>query len=169
MLGILFRFVEVDVTEKQTILQSLYKNNAKYYGSVKKMVSYECYEEDKKLLKPKKQGSRTLLRLHRALDFLIKFVQHLHECEDKQTPEIFQMVYDKTLSPHHTWFIRKSVKFASYTVPSREKLLLFIMGSKNKEEMGNWEHEKETFIEIMSKVYERVQNIYKKEDILNLD
>lgn len=131
------------------------------------MIHYECYEDNKKLLKPKKQGSRTLLRLHRALNFLMKFVQKLYECENKHASEIFLTVYNETLSLHHTWLVRKSVKFASYTIPSREKLLISIIGTEG--EIENLKVKKEQFIQNIKRVYERVQVIYEKEDILNLD
>lgn len=66
-MGTVFGFVSSDVTSKLEILQAYRQGpNGKYFETIKDMIMYEKAEN--KLTDPKYiSGSRTLLRLHRAL------------------------------------------------------------------------------------------------------
>lgn len=84
----MFSFVEADVTEKREILKVLHVNDSENYATVGRMVAYECCENN---APPKNQGSRTLLRLHRALQFVIFFVEDLRNASESQgITEIFR-------------------------------------------------------------------------------
>lgn len=169
-LGLLFSFVEVDVAEKRGILKNLHSIDSKNYSSIKQMIFYECFENDIRLPNEKDKGSRTLLRLHRALNFLMKFVESIQKTEEecKATTEIFRFAYNETLAHHHTWLIRKTVQCASCALPSRDKLLLAIMGNKDITN-NDINIQKERFISAMKEVYERVQIIYEKDGLLDLN
>ncbi|CAD5209263.1 unnamed protein product [Bursaphelenchus xylophilus] len=160
-LGVVFGFVESDVAAKRIILRELIDNNKDEYSTVITMVSTECNDAET----PREKGSRTLLRLHRALEFLTLFVKQIYDNEEESTSEIFRKSYDETLSRHHTWIIRKSVSFASKMVPGREQLLRIMFEDKTFDEA------KETitqFLQITSIVYRRVHTIYQERNLLAL-
>ena len=107
MLGVVFSFVESDVTDKTAILRNLYSSDSSNYSTVQSMISYECFPSSPEVVgeriqarlktgltlasspyesakgtsngnievKPTGPGSRTVLRLQRALNFLIEFVR----------------------------------------------------------------------------------------------
>jgi hypothetical protein len=64
-LGVIFSFVEVDVKEKRSILRSLYEKDQQNYVTVQKMIAYEFSGSNI----PNGQGSRTLLRYRKLIDF----------------------------------------------------------------------------------------------------
>ncbi|KAH7728360.1 Glycolipid transfer protein domain containing protein [Aphelenchoides avenae] len=163
--GVMFSFVETDVTEKREILKALHGNDSENYATVGRMVAYECCEKD---APPKNQGSRTLLRLHRALQFVIFFVEDLRNASESQgITEIFRSCYDRTLAEHHGWFIRKGVQLASHTIPSRPKLMeeIFDTDDHPKEEV---DRTADQFVKAATTVYNRVQKIYRERDLLDL-
>lgn len=146
--------------DKCEILKRLNDANLEAYLSVKTMVVYECNSKV-----PQPSGSRTLLRLHRALKFLILFVGEIHKSEESASmPEIFRDSYAKSLSNHHGWFIRKSIGLASNTVPDKPQLIQIIF--------DNADHDIDTtaaeFLTIIQNVYDRVQSIYETHNLLNL-
>ena len=63
------------------------------------------------LIKTKKKddpsGSRTLLRLHRALEYIIAF---LHKLDDMQGPDLCSVqsveAYEATLMKYHPWVVQ---------------------------------------------------------------
>ncbi|CAD5206457.1 unnamed protein product [Bursaphelenchus okinawaensis] len=161
-LGVVFGFVESDVTEKRKILTDLHSKDQTSYSTVITMVSNEC--EDSK--NPKEKGSRTLLRLHRALEFLILFVKNIKDMDTDSTTEMFRASYQATLSQHHTWLIRKSVGFAAAMVPPRPKLVEIMFNEHQDTEA--LERTSTKFLEVSTTVYERVQNVYSERGLLNL-
>ncbi|KAI1731741.1 glycolipid transfer protein (GLTP) domain-containing protein [Ditylenchus destructor] len=177
MLGVVFSFVETDVTDKICILRTLHAANSVNYNTVLEMIDYECYEipdtgeQRTRRSEPSARGTRTLLRLHRSLDFLAIFITSVQQSSPdySSVPEIFRASYQKTLSDHHTWFVRKSVLLASYAMPSRKKLLSIIFDSD--EENLDEAHVKEMcerFSETMKHVYDRVQSMYREAELLSL-
>jgi hypothetical protein len=163
-LGILFSFVESDVHTKREILERLTTEDPDNYFTVKSMVFHECGDKDSA---PKERGSRTLLRLHRALAFITVFVEGIHKSsEDSSTKEIFRESYEKTLSHHHSWLIRKSVSFASHTIPNRTELIEIIF--KNVEDHDQLDAVATEFLNEMKNVYARVQLIFETHNLLNL-
>lgn len=170
-----FSFVEMDVSEKRGILRDLYESDAENYETVEKMVDFECFENDTKV-EPKNRGSRTLLRLHRALAFLIKFIEGLQRSEsaEKSVVSHFQSAYRETLANHHTWFVRQSVSFASHTIPNRDRLLDAIFNENEDDEKDGVEDDERVnklaanLVEALNNVYNRVQRIYTERDLLSL-
>lgn len=58
------------------------------------MVYYELFDSSNNPLKePKGNGSRTLLRLHRAMIFLIKFIGKLSESSNESIVSDFQVKF----------------------------------------------------------------------------
>merc|ERR1712154_118677 len=71
LFGSVFSFVTSDVTDKLAILEKFLSAEPEQYETVNAMVAHELGPNKAQAKKPKsKSGSRTLLRLHRALDFI---------------------------------------------------------------------------------------------------
>jgi hypothetical protein len=158
-LGILFSFVDSDVNDKCGILRRLNSENASAYSTVKNMVLHETGETKAT------RGSRTLLRLHRALAFLILFVEQVCKSdEDASVAEILRYSYTQTLAKHHSWLIRKTIGLASNTVPAKSQLIQIIFNNANH----NIESTASEFLTVINNVFDRTQIIYETHDILNL-
>ncbi|XP_014236287.1 ceramide-1-phosphate transfer protein [Trichogramma pretiosum] len=128
LMGSVFSFVSTDLKQKIEILQKLIDSDPENYVSIKKMVDYE---KQSNLFHHNKygNGSRTLLRLHRGLDFISEFLGQLNELSDTDnTSGVCQEAYNKTLAKHHAWLIRKAACVAMYTMPTREVLLKKVCG-----------------------------------------
>jgi len=66
------------------------------------------------LIKTKKKddpsGSRTLLRLHRALEYIIGFLHKLDDIEDEgYCSVISREAYEATLMKYHPWVVQVSL------------------------------------------------------------
>merc|ERR1711976_321694 len=69
-------------------------------------------------------GSRTLLRLQWALEFILQFMQRVSLSEDEaKLSHIASEVYYETLANHHTWLLRKMAALVMYTLSSRKHLI----------------------------------------------
>ncbi|CEF67656.1 Glycolipid transfer protein domain-containing protein [Strongyloides ratti] len=168
MLGRIFGFVESDVVNKLNILSTCLENKPENYNAVLTMIQYECSGNNK----PLDQGSRTLLRLHRALDFIIKFVNGLMEghCSGISIHEIVKKAYDETLANFHGFIIRKSVGLAVYGLPDREQILRRFFKIPESEEIPTEKiiNEAEEFHSVANEVYSRIQIAYETRNLLNL-
>lgn len=124
-MGTVFGFVSSDLKSKIDILEEFLQNKeiGDQFKTVKMMIEYE---KEEGLLQKKDyvSGCRTLLRLHRGLDFIRMFMRSLGEIQHTdKTSTVCQEAYEVTLAQHHSWIIRKSAKLAMYTMPTREQLL----------------------------------------------
>ena len=161
----IFSFVESDVKDKREILKKLHSDDSENYMTVKAMVGFEIVAEER----PKNNGSRTLLRLHRALEFIILFVQDIHKSTpESNISELFRTSYGKSLAQYHGWFIRKTVGLASHAVPNREFLLKVIFSNGEDPSPEDVDRIANKFVDVLQNVYKRVQGIYEERQILNL-
>jgi len=124
-LGVIFSFVAKDVDSKIHILETYRSDelSGHHYKTFQSMIKYE---ESENLLKDPKRpsGSRTVLRLHRALQFFSLFMEELAEVSGSTASgPIAREVYKKTLAPYHSWVIQKSASFAMYKLPTRDSLI----------------------------------------------
>ena len=96
-LGAIFYFVVVDVKQKLVLLGEYLNEKPNHYQTVHKAVVYE--KENDLHVKLKLNASRTLLRLHRALLFIYKFLERL-VCSDDQmkSSTLCIDVYNSTLA-----------------------------------------------------------------------
>ncbi|MCP9260940.1 hypothetical protein DINM_004340 [Dirofilaria immitis] len=79
----LVSFVEKDLLEKEKILYELHIADSAHYDTVNSMMSWECRSS---VLS--KKGSRILLRLDRALLFIVDFLKNLKDrCVEDQLYE----------------------------------------------------------------------------------
>jgi hypothetical protein len=127
LLGAVFTFVANDVQSKINILDKYSKCSeiGIHYKTVQKMIDYEKSNNLLELdLNKRPSGSRTLLRLHRALEFVSHFMLELSRLEDdKGTATVARDCYKKTLAIYHPWYIKKSASLAMYTMPYRHQLV----------------------------------------------
>lgn len=162
LMGTVFGFVSSDVKEKVEILEKLRKHqdHGEKFESVQKMMDYE---RDGNLLYKKDyvSGCRTLLRLHRGLDFIYLFLKRLGELEtNANTCAVCQSAYNETLAQFHPWLIRKGAVMAMYAMPSRDHLLEKVCldastAIKLLPEM----------LVVARQVYDRTQTLYTKYDL----
>ncbi|KAL2740452.1 ceramide-1-phosphate transfer protein [Vespula squamosa] len=129
LMGSVFSFVSSDLKQKIDVLADLLNKNDRNYVTIKSMIEYE--KENKLLEKADYvNGARTLLRLHRGLDFIREFLRQLSEISDTdKTSTCCQDAYNKTLAKYHPWVIRKAAVVAMYTMPTRELLLKKVCGA----------------------------------------
>ena len=75
-----------------------------------------CLQTKNNLIKTKKKddpsGSRTLLRLHRALEYITEFLGRLDDLEDETyLSQASKDAYEQTLMKYHPWIVQvQSVK-----------------------------------------------------------
>ncbi|XP_063386003.1 ceramide-1-phosphate transfer protein [Cydia fagiglandana] len=132
LIGSVFSFVSSDVKSKIKVMDK-HKDgeDAVYYDSFKKMMKYEketnLHEKSGFV-----SGSRTMLRLHRGLDFIRLFLKKLGESDDAvNTCTECQHAYNSTLAEFHPWYIRKAATLAMHALPNRPDLLKKIFGSED--------------------------------------
>ncbi|XP_075166610.1 ceramide-1-phosphate transfer protein [Haematobia irritans] len=165
LLGSVFGFVSSDVRTKIDILTTFRKGteNADKFVTFKTMILYEV---DSGLLKDSKyvSGSRTLLRLHRGLEFIYEFLTQLADlAEDVKVQQTCKAAYENTLAKHHTWVIRKGAVVAMYTLPTKEELM--------KRVCANVSLAKELLPEMLKNtkiVYDRTHALYDLHDLHSL-
>ncbi|XP_055702786.1 ceramide-1-phosphate transfer protein [Phlebotomus papatasi] len=164
LLGKVFGFVSSDVKSKVEILEELKtKEGKENFKSFQKMIAYE---KDSGLLEKKDyvSGCRTLLRLHRGLDFIREFLRQLGTLSpDDKTGTCCQNAYNATLANFHPWLIRKGVSVAVYGLPTRDQLLDRVC----KDKQAAVEALPRT-LEILKQVYDRTQSMYTAHDLHGL-
>lgn len=165
-MGTIFGFVSSDIKAKLTILEEFRANNevGSKFETVKSMIDYEQTND---LLQKKDyvSGCRTLLRLHRGLDFTRDFLRKLSQLKaDDKTSEACKVSYQETLAPYHTFLIRKGAGLAmAMGLPTRDDLLTKVCKDVEKsiEELPK-------MLKYTDMVYERIQFLYQKNDLLAL-
>lgn len=164
-MGTVFGFVNADVVEKIGILRDYRKSDiGEHFKTIQSMIKYEV-ETNTTNNKKKASGSRTLLRLHRALEFISDFLIAVKESDEHaKLSSVCSKSYYRTLSKHHPWLIRKGVDVAVYTIPSRkhfmEKLKMHDVKETEKVlgETGD----------LGMKIFNVVEKLYKENKLLDL-
>ncbi|XP_066936524.1 ceramide-1-phosphate transfer protein-like [Clytia hemisphaerica] len=168
VLGTVFGFIASDVKEKLDILKDLESKgdeNAIHYKQVDNMMAFEM--ERNKKTKEELFGSRTLLRLHRALDFTKQFLEQLALMkDDDKVATMAGKVYTATLGNFHPWLIRKAAGVALYSLPNRRDLIKKIApggidDSVLKEKI-------EACVQKIDIVYKDIHDLYTKNDLHGL-
>lgn len=150
ILGSVFGFVTSDVVEKIGILREYRTSEySEKYITIQSMIRHEV-ETKTTNCKKKASGSRTLLRLHRALEFTARLMKDLNTADDHEKMSLItKTAYDSTLAHHHPWLIRKGVHVAVYTLPTRKQFL-------EKLKVDNEERAKD----LLAKVSEHQEEIF---------
>lgn len=165
MLGTVFGFVNSDVVEKVDILREYRKSElGNHYRTIQSMIEYEV-ETNSTNNKKHASGSRTLLRLHRALEFISDFLKAVREAgEDEKLSGVCSKSYYRTLAKHHPWLVRKGVDVAVYTLPTRKQFIekLKVTDVRAAEKLL------ETTADLGMKVFNVVEEIYTEHDLHSL-
>ena len=166
LFGTVFGFVVSDVSSKLSILREHRASNCSpHYITVQSMVDFEVDSGITKVKAKLPSGSRTLLRLHRALEFIILFIRRIQEAENgAKLSELASDAYTTTLSKYHPWLIRKGVAIALYTLPTKDQLIERLSmedPTQTSEALSN-------IVTSLQPAYDTVQKVYVDNSILNL-
>uniref|UniRef100_A0A336MVV4 CSON008513 protein n=1 Tax=Culicoides sonorensis TaxID=179676 RepID=A0A336MVV4_CULSO len=162
-MGSVFGFVSSDIKSKVDILEELRKTDIEKYFSVKSMMDHE---RDTDLLEKKHfvSGSRTLLRLHRGLDFLRDFLRRLSELDgEENTCAACRLAYNETLAHFHPWLIQKGALMAMYAMPTKNNLLNRVCADPEKAVLILPD-----MLQVTDQVYDRVHALYTVYDLHGL-
>ena len=117
-----------EIDGKLKILQAHYDEHGDSHSVLKGAVEWEVTEGAVRTKKP--SASRTLLRLHRAMEFILAFVKAIAASgPDDKPSSLCSKAYASTLSHHHAWLVRKAVGVAFMAFPNRSSLLTTWLGS----------------------------------------
>ena len=166
LLGAVFGFVAADVRAKLNIMHKhRHSNTGPHYITVDSMVDFETTSGLTKMKGSPPSGARTLLRLHRALEFIIAFLRGIRSLEaGNKLSGVAAEAYNSTLSAYHPWLIRKGIMLAVYTLPTKHELA-GRMGMTDEDEYNNvLDH----LCGSTQTVYDKIQTIYKQYDLLDL-
>ncbi|XP_012263217.2 ceramide-1-phosphate transfer protein [Athalia rosae] len=156
LMGTVFSFVSSDLKQKIEILTELYSKDEQNYKTIKSMIQHEA--ENNLLQKSDYvNGSRTLLRLHRGLDFIREFLRQLSDLsESDKTSGCCQDAYNKTLAKHHPWIIRKGAIVAMYAMPTRDLLFKKVCGDNVQRNIDVLPK----MLEVTADVFNRTHKLY---------
>jgi len=159
--------VTADVKDKIGILKTHRQSNAgPNYRTVQSMVDFEVANKITTVKGKPPSGSRTLLRLHRALEFIMLLFEKIQNAPlDEKLQPATSEAYNNTLYKHHTWIIRKGVGLAFHMMPTKRQLLERMNGTKTQEE---YLKQMDQVMSASKPVYDTVQQIYKENCILEL-
>ncbi|XP_068505245.1 ceramide-1-phosphate transfer protein [Syngnathus scovelli] len=168
-LGSVFGFISKDATNKIQILVNLLKGDTNsHYATVQSMVRYELdnglVDIDKRGSHPE-SGTRTLLRLHRALRWLELFLERLRiSTEDSKTSVMCAEAYNESLAHYHPWVVRKAAGVAFCMLPGRPAFFE-VMNVGPPEKVAAVLGEA---VPLISEVYRITEELYAKNNLLNL-
>ncbi|CAF3890983.1 unnamed protein product [Rotaria magnacalcarata] len=147
-LGYMF-FDKNDVIDKLKVLQSFIDKDRKsesHFDIIQKAVDYET---EHNFIKANPDNfTRTLLRLHRALIFIVEFLRSL---------------IDRPLS-ENSFLVRQSVKMGFLLLPSRRQLDDIIFHGHKSELLDQYK----TFIKIIKQIYDAIETLYAENNYLQL-
>ena len=166
LLGSVFGFITSDVKEKIEILRNFRNGHSERdkYERVERMMEHEI--EVNKKTEEVLLGSRTLLRLHRALSFTMLFMEKLSESSDcEKASSIASSAYTRSLAKYHPWLIRKAATLAMYTLPSRGDMLVLVANRTGEEQVQKI---LKNCVAAIRRVYDAVEALYTKYDLHGL-
>ncbi|KAL8601376.1 hypothetical protein ACOMHN_042380 [Nucella lapillus] len=164
--GTVFGFVTSDVVEKIGILRDYRKSEiGESFRTIQSMIKHEV-DNDLTVQKKKASGSRTLLRLHRALEFIEELLVKIKTPTDKgrKFSEEAKKAYDDTLAKFHPWLIKKAVAMAMYMLPDRESMLMKMKVENTEQGMAQIE----VLIGHLKVIYDITQDVYASYNLLDL-
>lgn len=138
------------------------------YHSVRSMISMELNQGLVSFHHQTDSGSRTLLRLHRALLWLKLFLEKLAETPVegrlRSPSDLCREAYKSTLAQHHAWYVRKAAELAFIALPERGFFFRLVC-VQNQEELSKVLHRVSRAI---GEVYDRTQKALEENGMLDL-
>ncbi|XP_078616207.1 ceramide-1-phosphate transfer protein-like isoform X1 [Branchiostoma floridae x Branchiostoma japonicum] len=165
MLGTVFSFVTSDAKSKIEILEAYRASEqGEHYATIESMLQYE--KDTGIVLDNKKpSGARTLLRLHRALKFIMEFLNRMGKStSDAKVSTMAYECYHETLANYHVWIVRKAAGMAFYTLPTRKNFLEKLCKEEEDVVLGLVSELADTILP----VYEQTEKLYTKFDFHEL-
>ena len=140
-------------------------SNGNHYTTIQSMIEFEVTNDITKVKHKLPSGSRSLLRLHRGLEFILEFMRRLgNSSDDDRSSVIAAETYRDTLSRFHPWIVQKMAGVAMYMLPSRRQLFETMCKQ-------DYTHALELLSSVVNAgkpVYDITQNIYAERDLLDL-
>jgi len=170
LLGTVFGWVSTDVDAKLDVLRDHRKSDAKdNYQDVRTMLKYEV---DNKLIKHKardsKTGARNLLRLHRALEYIVAFLEEVPNLETSdKCCTISQNAYKATLQKFHPWVVQKAALLAMNLLPTKAGLIEKICGD-DEVKIARAVEALPAAVKAMQATYKKTEEVYLEFELLNL-
>ncbi|KAF2351517.1 Glycolipid transfer protein domain [Trinorchestia longiramus] len=161
----MFNFITSDLVSKLNILRCYRKGGAAdYYVTVQSMLQYE--KEQPSLTQP--SASRTLLRLHRALQFVCGFLREMITVSmDAKLGPVAKPVYAETLAKFHPWLISKTVGAVLLLLPDKKVMITRLFGESEASQLKSLEKFPD-LVKVLEKIYDATQKFYSDYDMLNL-
>ena len=140
-----------------------------HYQDVRSMLQYEV---ESKLIKPKASdsdtGTRSLLRLHRALELIIAFIRGIQNLEmDDQCSGVAKKAYKDTLANFHPWVVQKAALLLLNLLPTKAGLIKEICGD-DKKKIKSTLKTLPKVVKAMQNVYQKTEEVYLEFGLLNL-
>lgn len=171
-LGKAFGWIAADLQKKIKIIREHAKGkNAENYKTVQDMVAFEVQQN---LIKHKARdatnGTRNMLRLHRALEYVIAFLKGVPNlAKDEKCCTLSQNAYKQTLMKHHPWLVQKAAMAAMHLLPTMKGLVEKFTGKKfDSKEFKNAEDILTSVVTAMEEIYQIINDVYQVYDLLNL-
>jgi len=171
LLGTVFGWVGSDVWAKIVTLEKYLNGEEKNkYQNIKAMIEYEM---EKDLIKTKKKddpsGTRTLLRLHRALEYIIAFLHKLEDMNDADLCSVSSVdAYEATLMKYHPWVVQKAAKLAMKLLPTKGGLILKVHPEGSEEGLKKTLEDFPKAVAAMRSAYDALQVYYKENNLLDI-
>ncbi|XP_064408945.1 ceramide-1-phosphate transfer protein-like [Latimeria chalumnae] len=110
-------------------------------------------------------GSRTFLRLHRALNWLQLLLLKLGSSSgEDSTSAMCAEAYEQALARYHSWFVRQAAAVAFLSMPSRDTLFDILCAQEETQAkliLGRT-------VKTISRVYNITQELYRAQGLLEL-
>ncbi|KAG8193876.1 hypothetical protein JTE90_011436 [Oedothorax gibbosus] len=168
LLGSVFGFVASDILSKVGILDD-YLRSSSHYSTVQSMVEHEV-STSTTAVATRPSGARTLLRLHRSLEFISSFMEEFGTAESAaKSSTIAQKCYKDTLARYHPWLVQKGAGIAMYTLPSKKHFIEKVKGEPCDDQQVEYYGKMMADIAQASRrVYDVTQKLYEANDLLDL-
>jgi len=171
LMGTVFGWVGSDVYAKYTTLEKyLIGDKKEEYQNIKTMIDYEVKNN---LVKTKKKddpsGSRTLLRLHRALEYITAFLDRLEGMKDEDYCSVTSReAYETTLMKYHPWVVQKAAKLGMGLLPTKKGLVAKVCPDGDVETLRKAEQDFPKAVEAMRSAYNATQVFYQEHNLLDI-
>ncbi|CAF3434932.1 unnamed protein product [Rotaria socialis] len=175
-LGTVFEWATKDLSNKLIVLKEHQRFDPMNYETIQSMILYEIesgriQSRDTTLFsqtgKPLQNGSRTLLRLHRALAFLSAFLSEMRNAsDDASSATIACNAYSATLAQYHSWPIRYTIIGAiKVAVPNRQELVNKLLTKRTTDEINTYADE---IVQACNMIERTTQELFKTYNLVKL-
>ncbi|KAK8396927.1 hypothetical protein O3P69_005133 [Scylla paramamosain] len=171
VLGPIFNMVTSEVETKVKILQEHRKSeDGDHYTTVNDMLSFEQKQAHGGVPGDRRgqpSGARTLLRLHRALEFVREFLLLIMRPREGFFGGQVSRLYGATLGKYHSWLIRTTTSTALFTMPAHATIMQRL--TKGKTEVDDSVREEmDQVIAAMKDAYDLTHKLYQQYGYLDL-